>query len=488
MKFSIHFFLFCIYFNFVKCDSAEFSLSLVRTGASYNGDQIYVSDDTLVINFEDNSSGTEFKGVVTDLGYIKLADGSYIYIDENKNLRTTTDSNEATTNFSVRSGYLAYNNDASFYVLPVDDSYVFKVGYTTDSSFDSVLAKCSDSNGNTISSFEPNPASVQVIISTATNSAVAPNVYVTVSGSTTSVTSAIMSSINSMTSVSGSSSKSAEFSMMTIRSGSQFQYNGVYINSTDNTLRVSASSAAAGRELTQFSGHITGEGYIRCFNGGYMSVGNDKTLKCTDETNSVIVGFSVSGGHLQYNSEDSFFANTTGTANYLKLGYADGSENLGLVIRAVDTSGVVIADFSGSDSSKGTSRQMSSTEAVSTHTNPKSSASVSSAGIKTPSVTSSFALPTAILIDTSFLANEPFTNGSFGSKSPSLSPSMKPSTSVTSTTSVGRSTLVTSSTRQSSSPTPVSSRTASNDAIPSVASLRIMAQIIPFAVANLLFL
>ncbi|AJP39943.1 AHL_G0032680.mRNA.1.CDS.1 [Saccharomyces cerevisiae] len=168
---------------------------------------------------------------------------------------------------------------------------------------------------------------------------------------------------------------SEEFGLVSIRSGSDLQYLGVY--SDNGTLKLGSSSGS-------FEATITDDGKLKFNDDKYAVVNEDGSFKEGSESDAA-TGFSIKDGHLNYKSSSGFYAIKDNSSYIFSSKQSDDAT--GIAIRPTGKTGSVVADFSPSDSNSSSSSSASassSTESAKT----SSAAAVSSASSAAASVIS----------------------------------------------------------------------------------------------------
>lgn len=130
---------------------------------------------------------------------------------------------------------------------------------------------------------------------------------------------------------------SESFGLITIRSGSQFQYQSVSDSGKDFTIGGSGDS---------IGGVITDDGLFKLGDGSYVVVNEDGTLSKGSKGSSP---FSISDGYLAYQGSSGFSVDPSSYTLYF------GSKGTGIGLRATLSSGSEAADFTPSGSSNDSS-------------------------------------------------------------------------------------------------------------------------------------
>jgi hypothetical protein len=131
---------------------------------------------------------------------------------------------------------------------------------------------------------------------------------------------------------------SETFSLLVIRSGSQFQNSGIKL--TDNTF------TASGAGTVFVSGVITDDGKFKLEDGSYAVIGTDDITTGTEGSSP----FSITDGYFSYDGSSGFAISDDGIV----------SAGSGYALSARSSSGARAADFSPSDSSSSASNSTSS--------------------------------------------------------------------------------------------------------------------------------
>lgn len=107
------------FFSTCLADSESFGLISLRSASAVHLSSVGPSDGVVVVGYQGNS----ISAVVTDEGYLKFSDGSYIAVTSEGQYTVTTDSSKATSGWSLNDGYLKINNAQSYVAVPVSGTY-----------------------------------------------------------------------------------------------------------------------------------------------------------------------------------------------------------------------------------------------------------------------------------------------------------------------------------------------------------------------------
>ncbi|CAI4034669.1 hypothetical protein SMKI_11G1180 [Saccharomyces mikatae IFO 1815] len=153
---------------------------------------------------------------------------------------------------------------------------------------------------------------------------------------------------------------SEEFGLVSIRSGSDLQYLGVY--SDNGTLKLGSSS-------NSLDATITDDGKLKFNDDKYAVVNEDGSFKEGSESDAAI-GFSIKDGHLNYKSSSGFYAIKKDSSYIFSSKQSDDAT--GIAIRPTSNTGSVAPDFTPNDSASSSSSSSSASA-------PSSTKSISSA-------------------------------------------------------------------------------------------------------------
>ncbi|KAL6947144.1 hypothetical protein ACO0QE_002016 [Hanseniaspora vineae] len=107
------------FFSTCLADSESFGLISLRSTTPVHLSSVGPSDGVVVVGYQGNS----ISAVVTDEGYLKFSDGSYVVVTSDGQYTVTTDSSKATSGWSLNDGYLKINNAQSYVAVPVSNTY-----------------------------------------------------------------------------------------------------------------------------------------------------------------------------------------------------------------------------------------------------------------------------------------------------------------------------------------------------------------------------
>ena len=136
---------------------------------------------------------------------------------------------------------------------------------------------------------------------------------------------------------------SAEFGLISIRSGSQVHMLGAFLDTTDETFYIGSTYMAPSTE-TLLEGVVTDAGLLRLKDGSYAYFSNNAMMD-TKDLSKAVKGFSIKNGHLAFDDSESFYV-TPANSNYkINYGSTQASDAIYIALRTTDSSGQMISDF-----------------------------------------------------------------------------------------------------------------------------------------------
>lgn len=136
----------------IVADSEQFGLITIRSGSSLQYASVYLDDNKLYLG----SGGDSLGGTVTDAGKLKLTDGKYAVVNSDGSIGEGSE-DEGTGNFSIKDGYLAYDDKNGFNAISQDSKYLLSVSSAEGST--GVALKAIGSGSQSVPDFTPSGSS-----------------------------------------------------------------------------------------------------------------------------------------------------------------------------------------------------------------------------------------------------------------------------------------------------------------------------------------
>lgn len=137
----------------IVADSEKFGFLALHSGTDLQFSTVYNDGGELMVG----SSSDSLYGTITDAGKLSLSDNTYAVVKSDGPLVEGSES-DATSGFSIKDGYLAYNDLEGFFAIKNGSAYVFSTSTATNATTIEIKAVASGS-GSSVPDFPSSSSS-----------------------------------------------------------------------------------------------------------------------------------------------------------------------------------------------------------------------------------------------------------------------------------------------------------------------------------------